>query len=172
MDDHTELIRQQREVKRYRRSGRGSIGTGTISLLMIFTVLCFATLAMLSLSTAASDRRIQQRGFTKAVDLAAAEGAAAEAMAGLDEALVALDATDTDYTDEALRAAAGLGWEVDEAAGSCIWTVPLDGENELVTTVRIDPAGADTRFTLTSQVTKFTGSWEAEAPDALLTPGS
>ena len=41
-----------------RRSG---VGTGTTSLLMIFTVLCFATLAMLSLSTAANGRRIAAR---------------------------------------------------------------------------------------------------------------
>lgn len=172
MDERAELIRQQRRVKRYSRSGRGSIGTGTISLLMIFTVLCFATLAMLSLSTSASDRRIQQRGFTRAVDLAAAEGGAAAAMADLDEALVALDASGAAYQAEALRTAADLGWEVDEAGGSCIWTEPLDAENDLVTTVRIDAAGADSRFTLTGQVTKFTGTWEAETPDNLWTPGS
>lgn len=173
MDDHTELIRQQRNLKRYTRSGRSGVGTGTISLLMIFTVLCFATLALLSLSTAASDRRIQQRGFERTQNLAAAEGRAAEKLAELDGALLALpdDAAGADgYLAAALTAARGFGWEVDAAAASCQWTEPIDSENDLVTTIRLGDGDEDARYTLTGQATVYVGSWEAEESGGVWIP--
>lgn len=170
MVDHTEPVRRQSSAKRYSRSARPGVGTGTVSLLMIFTVLCFATLAMLCLSTAASDRRIQQRGYQRAVDLAAAEGTAAEAMAELDEALLMLDSQGEAYLKKALQAAAGLGWEVAEAEGSATWTAPLNENNNLVTAVHINTGAAGTRFFITSQTTVYTGAWEAEPPGDLWTP--
>ncbi|NLW79616.1 MAG: hypothetical protein GXY32_09435 [Ruminococcaceae bacterium] len=78
-------------TKRKTRTGRRSgVGTGTTSLLMIFTVLCFATLAMLSLSTASSSQRIQAEGLLNAKAVAAAKGEAAVQVAKLDTDLALL----------------------------------------------------------------------------------
>lgn len=179
MNDHTELIQKQRALKRYNRSGRTGIGTGTISLLMIFTVLCFATLALLSLSTAASDRRIQQRSFERTAALAGAEGRAAESIAALDDALAGLqaeagaapgDVSGSAWMQRAMQTAAGLGWEINEAAASCVWTEPMDRENNLVTTVRLDPTGESARFALTGQTVEFIGTWEPETEGGLWQP--
>lgn len=171
MEDHTELIRRQRSVKRYNRSGRSGVGTGTISLLMIFTVLCFATLALLSLSTAASDRRIQSRGYENAVQLATAEGTVSEKLAGLDKVLYDLEGAGGEYLEQATEAARNLGWTLDEESGYLVYEVEIDTENNLVTTVRIDPAEAATRYTLIGQTTVYQGEWEPEADGGLWMPG-
>lgn len=172
MEDHTELIRHQRTVKRYNRSGRSGVGTGTISLLMIFTVLCFATLALLSLSTAASDRRIQSRGYENAVQLATAEGLVSEKLAELDKELYALADGGADYEQQATAKAQSLGWTLDEESGYLVYEVEIDTENNLVTTVRIDPSGAGARYTVIGQTTVYQGEWEPEVDGSLWVPGS
>lgn len=85
---------------------RPGMGVGTISLLVIFTVLCFSTLALLSLSSAANYRRISRPSQIAAQNLAAAEGVAAEKIADLDAVLAEVQA----------RVLAGLPDGTDEAA--------------------------------------------------------
>lgn len=87
MTEHDAAVKPKRE--KYKPTVRSSgVGTGTISLLMIFTVLCFATLAMLSLSTAASSQRIQERALESGRLLAVAKGEAATHIAQVDAHLL------------------------------------------------------------------------------------
>ncbi|MDL2254507.1 hypothetical protein LJC49_10670 [Ruminococcaceae bacterium OttesenSCG-928-I18] len=132
-----------------RQRTRSGVGTGTTSLLMIFTVLCFATLALLSLSTATANQRIQQRSLDGTAALATAEGEAAVKLAELDTALQRGAAENT---------AAGLGWQATESEGVYQYTVPIDENHELVTTVEIQ----GDRSSLLSQKSVYIGSWEPE----------
>lgn len=160
---------------------RNGVGTGTTSLLMIFTVLCFATLAMLSLSTAAASRRIQQRGIENSVNLAAAQGQAAQAVAALDEALLALRQEYTDppgaitdrdvsYDDAALNAATALGWAALEEAGALELVLPVDEGTELVTTLRLNAQDEEARYTLTGQASRLIDGWQPEDDGGLWLP--
>ncbi len=140
-------MRQNQGQSRRARSG---FGTGTTSLLMIFTVLCFATLAMLTLSTAASNARIQQRSLQGTAALAKAEGEAAEAVAELDAALAAAPAEDP------AALAASLGWQ---ATGSPLvfqLATSMEENHQLLTEVQLQEGGP---LTLVSQKTVYTGEW-------------
>ncbi len=181
MDENTTAT-QKGTYRRFTRSSRSSVGTGTISLLMIFTVLCFATLALLSLTTAVSNQRIQKNNFDRTVALSAAEGETAVAIAALDAQLAGLD--DVSWTDgntavvefadeEAARLAVvravqplaeEQGWQVDAEEGTLTWTQPIDEENQLVTVLAPQVQGAQARYELLSQKTVYTGEWTPEQP--------
>ena len=146
-----------------RRSG---VGTGTTSLLMIFTVLCFATLAMLGLSTATSSERIQSRGIEGARGVAVAKGQAAEAVAALDEKLTELRAknrSEDDYFEEAFNAAEALGWTVDREAQTIALATPIDTENDLLTQLRLLGKEEDARYELVQQISRPAAGWKPEA---------
>lgn len=141
----------QRTRRTYRRT-RSGVGTGTTSLLMIFTVLCFATLALLSLSTAASNQRIQKRSFEGTAALAVAEGQAAEKLAELDTELSAA------ASRESWNAlATGLEWQKN-ADGYYESAVPIDESHQLVTVVELLPEGPG-NYRVISQMSVFTGEW-------------
>ena len=123
-------------------AARLGMGVGTTSILMIFTVLAFATLSLLSLSTSASNMRIQQRGTDRTVALAAAEGTAAAKLAELDAALAGLSAGGAGYEDAALSAAKDIGFTVDGETKTATYTVAIDEDNDLVTVVAFSGAGA------------------------------
>ena len=129
------------------RRARSAVGTGTTSLLMIFTVHCFATLALLSLSTATSNQRIQQRSVDGINTLATAEGEAATKLAELDTALQSGGAGTNVQT---------LGWQKGEGENTYTYTVAIDSEHQLITTVEIN----NRNYTLLSQKSVYTGSWE------------
>ncbi len=154
---------EQKNVIISRRSG---VGTGTTSLLMIFTVLCFATLAMLSLATAASSQRTQQRGFEKAAATAAARGEVAGQVALLDEQLLALQLEHQDdaaaYMDSAAQLAQQLGWAAGEQQGSIVWIQGVDEETELYTELILLEQDAAERYTVELQVAQVIGGWSAE----------
>lgn len=152
---------------------RGGVGTGTTSLLMIFTVLCFATLAMLSLSTAASGRRIQQRGVFSAAAAAAARGNAAEEVAKLDAGLLMLRQTgggQADYVNAATLFAEGLGWQRGEEDGVISLVLPADDANQLVTELRLLPQGEALRYTVIRQALRMAGGWQPEDGAGLWMP--
>ena len=139
-------------TRRREGGGRSSMGTGTTSLLMIFTVLCFATLALLSLSTAYSNRNIQRRSIEQAAAQASAEGEAATKLAELDRAL--LGAQEAEWP--AIAKAQGWaeneegGWELDTAMGE---------DHMLRTRVTLTP-GEDTRYRLEAQRSDYIGEWQ------------
>ena len=149
-----------RSAPRGNTSARMGMGVGTTSILMIFTVLAFATLALLSLSTSASNMRIQQRGTNRTVALAAAEGAAAAKLAELDAALSGIPAGGA-YEDAALAAAEGAGFTVDNAAKTATYISSIDDNDELVTVVAFPGAGTP-GYRLVSQVSRYTGEWTPE----------
>ena len=146
------------KTRKTHRTVRSGVGTGTTSLLMIFTVLCFATLALLSLSTAASNQRIQEKGLAGTAALAVAEGEAAEKLAELDAALLSVTGE-----SEAENAALQLGWQR-EAAGRFSYTIAFDGAHELVTVVELGPEGEGGRYRMVGQSSSYTGAWTPEAP--------
>lgn len=161
------LTKQNSAVRRYSRTTRSGMGTGTISLLMIFTVLCFATIALLSVSTAMSDRRIQQRSFERTIALSSAEGRAAEKLAELDQILFEFRETQNDTGTEALDAmqdqACETGWTPGNELYTVVWTEPIDRENNLVTAITLLPPEAEQRYKLVSQVSEYIGEWEPES---------
>ena len=151
----------QRSAPRGGSSARMGMGVGTTSILMIFTVLAFATLALLSLSTAASNMRIQQRGIDRTTALAAAEGEAAAKLAELDAVLSSIGAG-ASYQRDALVAAEGIGFTVDNDAKTAAYTAAVDENNDLVTVVAFDAPGTP-GYRLVSQISSYTGDWAPEA---------
>ncbi|MDL2324150.1 hypothetical protein LJC61_03230 [Ruminococcaceae bacterium OttesenSCG-928-A16] len=151
---------------------RTGVGTGTVSLLVIFTVLCLATLALLSTSTAASNRRISQRSVQNTIQLANVQGQAAQKLAQLDTALLALPKTEDDaqYYTQALQAAKNLGCEGDAAQNTVWFTLPITETTTLITKVQLLPPGSDTRYQMVEQSSQITGEWSPEQ-GGILWPG-
>lgn len=156
----------------------GGVGTGTTSLLMIFTVLCFATLAMLSLSTAASNDRIQSRGLDGGKNLSTAKGESAMEVAQLDEQLLDLKLAyasqgKTDekaYMQEAYELAKNRGWQYNEDNNTLVWTQNMDSRNELLTQIQILSPAEDQRYTVIWQVSQIIGGWEPEGDRQMWIP--
>lgn len=159
-------------------SRRSGVGTGATSLLMIFTVLCFATLAMLSFSTAAANMRIQRRGMQNGQNISAARGAAAQGLAALDEKLYALsqsyaqgNITQQQYQSGALAAAPVQGWQLQQETGNLQLIIQIDDTNELLTEIAISPPGQAQRYTVLRQVTRLIGGWHPGAGGSLWQQG-
>ena len=64
-----------------------SLGTGSVSLILIFCVLCLTIFALLTLSSARSENMLTEKLAGSASNFYAADVAAAEAMAGLENEL-------------------------------------------------------------------------------------
>ncbi len=155
---------------------RAGIGTGTTSLLVIFTILCLATLAILSLSTAASSQRIHRRSAEATMSLAVAEGAADVKLAEIDGMLADLQAgtgagEENAYYVAALRGASAMGCQIDSGKNQITYSVPIDENNELVTKILVlNPTGGE-RYTVLEQVAVRTGPWEPVDEGELWTGG-
>lgn len=153
-----------------RRSG---VGTGTTSLLMIFTVLCFATLAMLSLSTANSNRRIQERGFDRISSLAEAAGSSDLKLSELDAAIAAISSeNEQDYFEKALAAGEKLGCQADRENNTLVFSVPVDENSDYVTLIHILPPGEPRRYFIQTQATMMTDEWTPEPRGQVWMPPS
>lgn len=153
---------------------RPSLGTGTISLLVIFTVLCFSTLALLSLTSAVNNQRIHHRSLLMAHSLTTAEGDAARTLAQLDETLFtqqqAYAAADNNnevlqqtalnnYYQQAFAAARELGFEVDETTLTATCRHTVDNNNELITVLTFNAPEEAQRYHITAQYSLMTGEW-------------
>lgn len=163
----------QTTTKRARARNRSGVGTGTTSLLMIFTVLCFATLAMLSLSTAASNDRIQNRGLQGAAALSAAKGAAAIEVASLDEALLQLQqtgATGPAYLEAAYTTAQNRGWQVDAEKGTITMRQTIDEGSVLATELLLLEPAPGARYQVVRQVSELVNGWVPEGSGQLWSP--
>lgn len=172
MTDHSEAPKPiKRRVFSSRRSG---VGTGTTSLLMIFTVLCFATLALLSLSTAATNRRIQQRGQQAATSFALAQGDSAKKLSEIDEVLAELqtqDLGDPVYFTQAAARLELLGCTAGKNTNEMEFTLPIDEFNVLKVNFTINSQQDTHRFTLQRQISERIGEWEPE-DNGILWPGN
>lgn len=159
MDKRTSAPAIRTTPRNRRQSG---VGTGTISLIVVFTVLCFATLALLSLSTATSSMRIQQRGLQLNQSIAAAKGRAAQAVSELDAQLSELEALhddDSNYISAAHSAAETLGWlQGDDALFTQSFTV--NDEILLVCSIRIEALDSVVRYSVVQQSTVPAGGWQ------------
>ncbi len=153
---------QPRFQKRKPKGARNGFGTGTTSLLMIFTVLCFATLALLTLSTAASNARIQQRSFAGTAALAKAEGAAAEALARLDEALL-----QNPQNPEAVLLQ--QGWKKTGEEGRYQIATLIEAGHDLVTVIEVKATG---NWQMVAQRASYTGEWTPAAPGPIWNGGN
>lgn len=163
---------------------RSGIGTGTISLLVIFTVLCFSTLALLSLTSAHSNQRIQQRSLLSAQNMAQAEGVAAKQLAYIDNILADLQADyatqplpengnlnpSQNYYEAVYERANGMGYGVNEAERTITFSVPIDKNTALITTLLILPPDAELRYEMQAQYASMIGDWEP-ADSGQLWPG-
>lgn len=146
-----------------KQSRRPGVGVGTISLLVIFTLLCLATLGLLGVSTAASNQRVSRRSTEKIVWLADAEGQAASKLAEIDAALLALGQPgDEEYFAAAAEASRKLGCQADPETRIISFAVPVDKNSELVTEIVLLPPDDGLRYKMISQSTKVTAEWEPE----------
>ncbi|MCH5348775.1 MAG: hypothetical protein J1E40_05580 [Oscillospiraceae bacterium] len=117
------------------------IGTGYLSIMMIFVVLCLTLLAALSYSTASTENGYSQKSgeYTKAYY--AADLAAKQTLAAVDSAAAKYD----DYTDFMLLA------ELDEIEGveytvlmnglEVRWVTPVNKSQSISSAVRYSGAG-------------------------------
>ncbi len=163
-------MEQDAAYKRAGRSARTGMGVGTTSILMIFTVLAFATLAMLSMSTVMSNATIQTRGTKGVIALAAAEGEAAEKAAALDEALAGITETGDAYFAAAEAAATGLGFAAGPEERQVAYTADEGDSHEVVMVLELQEPGQDARFTVVQMVSQYTGTWQPETGAGLFVP--
>ena len=171
-----------------RTNRRPGLGVGTVSLLVIFTVLCFSTLALLSLSSAVNYQNTMRPSQQGALSLAAAEGEAAQKLAELDTMLMELqiemqvsDANDAQsstyastaraYYDRAAQKAEGLGFEILEDTQQLRFALPIDENHELVTEIVLHAPGADIRYIVVKQASVMTGEWDPGSGEGQLWPG-
>lgn len=167
---------------------RPGLGVGTVSLLVIFTVLCFSTLALLSLSSAVNYQNTTKPSQQAALNLAVAEGAVAEKLAELDTMLIELqtemqvsnsgnaqtaahDNTARAYYDRAAQRAKELGFEMLEDSQQLRLTLPIDDNHELVTEIVLQAPGATTRYVIVKQASVMTGEWDPGSGNGQLWPG-
>lgn len=155
--------RKRRAAPARRRQG---IGTGTVSLLVIFALLFFSTLALLSLTAALGNQRVTRRSLALVSGLSAAEGQMAGVLAQMDDELVALRqeyATGAqqpeDYYKAAAAAAVQLGFKAEGTENSFEYTLEIDENHVLVTHILLLPPGGTGRYAVVGQYTEVTGEW-------------
>ncbi len=160
--------KQNSSPKRSYRSRRSGVGTGTTSLLVIFTVLCMATLALLSLSTAVSSRRINVRSFQGVQNLTSAEGAASKRLAEIDLLLFEMQQNytgrnDKKYFEQAAAELESMGCTVDKETWQASFAYDMDENHKLITKFEILGPKAPQRYQLLEQMSYMTSEWEPEA---------
>lgn len=153
--------------KKEKTARRAGVGTGTTSLLVIFTVLCMATLALLSLTTAVSNRRINERSFSGVQNLAVAEGNAAIKLSNVDELLFELQQqpfrNDEEYLKEAMEILSKQGYTVDTDTKMVYISLPIDERLALITELELSPlSNSASRYTIVAQVSVLQKEWVPE----------
>ena len=146
--------------------GRQGIGTGTVSLLVIFALLFFSALALLSLTAALGNQRVTRRSLALVTGLSAAEGQMAEVLAQMDEELVALrqeyaagPQQPEEYYKTAAAAAIQLGFNAQGKENSFAYTLEIDKNHILVTQILLLPPEGPGRYAVIGQYTQVTGEW-------------
>lgn len=157
------------------RTARTGIGVGSVTILVVFTILSVTTLALISLSTAVSNRRINQRSLQSTENMARAEGQAAAKLADIDTALWQLqqqappqDAADESaYMRRAATAVEALGCQVDAGTQTASFSLPIDERNDMVCTLQLLPPGQPRRYVLLGMQAVMVGEWDPGEGGAL-----
>lgn len=150
---------------RFRRSG---VGAGTTSLLVIFTVLCMATLALLSVSTAVTNRKINQNSYARVRNILQAEGKVSEKLSELDALLLA---TQQEFTGKSEKAYFNAAFSALESNGCTVqpeskqveFVFAVDEGHVMVTRLEVLPQNSSMRYRILEQSTQITIEWEPEA---------
>jgi hypothetical protein len=133
------------------RRGAASPGTGIASLLLIAVILCLTAFGVLAFVSARADLKLTDANAQTVKSYYAARGTAQKALAQLDELLLEKQSVGGDYATGALAAALSLPNGEENTDGTVSYTFPLSEETALAVTVRLEPTGADTRYTVLSE---------------------
>lgn len=162
---------------------RTGIGTGSVSLLIIFTILSLTTLALLSLSTAVSAGRVSQRSISSVTNMAMAEGKIATELAGIDGILAdtrenyhiggdeADEHADTAYFTMAISALRAAGYTVDAETRTLTFSHSIDENSIFVCEILLLSPGEGQRYRVTSLLSQLVADWQPE-PGGQLWSGS
>lgn len=136
-------------------SGRrktGGVFIGVSSLLVIFIVLCLTTFAALSLTSANADLKMARRAAQTVSDYYAADSAAVELLARLDEAVEAAPGRPV---------LSGVAFEREGGALVASYGVPISDGQELRVTVRY-PGARGARREILQWQSVSTREWQGD----------
>ena len=151
-----------------KQKGNFHFGVGTSSILMIFVVLCLTVFAVLSFSTARADQRLTEKALAGTAAYYAADVQAEETLAQIDGILAeVLAAAPENYMEEAAAALSTEGISISLDGGGLSGTADFSvGEDRVYRlSFRVNPVGADSRYTVTARRVENTGIWEDEFLD-------
>lgn len=150
-----------------RRSG---IAVGTISLLVIFTILCLSVLALLSFSTVSSSYRMNEKSTENLLQIAAAKAEVSKQLAAYDAALATISSNDADeYYKTALEQAENFGFTQDEQEYVVVCIYPLDSNSALKMKMQLLPPGGEYRYSVLEAISISTQDWVPEDEQSLWT---
>ncbi len=119
------------------------IGTGYLSLMMIFVVLCLTTLAALSFSAAESERKYSEKSAAYTKAYYEADTLAKSTLAAVAETVGSY----TDYSDfmllGELDAIGGISYESRPDGIDISWTTAINDRQSIYSEIRITDAGLD-----------------------------
>lgn len=130
------------------------MGTGTVSLLMIAVLFCFATFSVLSLVSARADSRLTQKTMEATAAYYHAEGLAQERLAQIDAAL---------QQGESPLAVKG----VEEQDGGYSFLIPVEGGKQLVIAFTVE----DGRYQVYQHRLEPSETWQVEEEEPALWDG-
>lgn len=129
------------------------INIGSSSLLIIFLILCLATFAILSLSSAKSDYTASQRLAQHKAEYYEASAKAETVLAEIDKALA-----EGMSSDEITMNMNGISSEAD---GVISYEIPMSEKQALRVTLHLmDPAKCETYYEITTWQIISTDTWE------------
>lgn len=120
-------------MKNEKRRSAPKLTVGITSIVVIFAVLCLSIFSVLSLSTAASEKKLALRYAQSVTDYYTADSDCADtanAFAGLDAAGAAVKAAEL-----------GLDCREEDGAAVISWSVPAGASLVLSAQLRVDAAG-------------------------------
>lgn len=126
------------------RNRNSVISVGTVSIVLIFVLLCMLTFSVLSLVSAQADLRLSQKSADRTTAYYAAENAANDLRIQIEEAAAALQAREPSTGAALAQAIAGeLGADsgVSAQGDTLSYQVPLEEEQLLLVTLTVAPGG-------------------------------
>lgn len=149
----------------------GGLGTGAISLLVVFTVLGLSMLALLGLSTSLFNQRLGEKSLQSNRQMAQAEQMAALKFAAIDEQLGMLqteyredeEGYDANVKDFLIEQGCVLQW----AEKTASFTLALNETTQLEYTFKVEDAFSSFRYRVISEILSSSKDWEAEQPGQL-----
>lgn len=142
------------------------VGTGAVSLLMIFTVLGLTTLALLGLSTSLANRRMGEKSLQNNHQIAQAEQDAAQELADIDAYLAALQTQypedEPTYYANAQTWLSGRGYALNWKEKEATFIVAVSDSAQLEYTFTTLPPSSPYRYHITKEILVSTTEWQPE----------